>query len=176
MAPSSHHTRPPIVLVMGVSGSGKSAVGVRLASRLGLPHLDADSLHPETNVRKMRAGAPLTDSDRGPWLDAVAARIVDAGGGLVVSCSALRRLFRDRLRRAAPELRLVFLTGPDDLIRSRLAGRVGHFMPASLLESQLETLEPPTADERPIVTDISPPPEEIAEWVEARLRGDLPAT
>jgi gluconokinase len=174
MASSSHHTRPPIVLVMGVSGSGKSVVGVRLATRLGLPHLDADSLHPEANVRKMRTGTPLTDIDRGPWLDAVASRIAAASGGIVLSCSALRRAFRDRLRAASPDLRLVFLTGPDDLIRSRLAGRVGHFMPASLLASQLATLEPPTADEQPIVTDISPPPEDIVKWVEARLRSHLP--
>ena len=175
MTPSSPRSQLPIVLVMGVSGSGKSVVGVRLASCLGLPHLDADSLHPETNVRKMRAGSPLTDMDRGPWLDAVAGRIADAEGGLVVSCSALRRDYRDRLRRAAPDLRLVFLNGPDDLIRSRLAGRIGHFMPASLLASQLATLEPPTADERPIVTDIAPPPEEIATWIETRLRGHRPA-
>jgi carbohydrate kinase (thermoresistant glucokinase family) len=127
----------------------------------------------------MSAGEPLSDADRGPWLDAVAqqmARAAAEGRGLVVACSALKRAYRDRLRRATPALRLVWLTGPTSLIRDRLAARTGHFMPAALLESQLATLEPPTTDERPLVTDISPPPEVIAEWVQARLRGHLPTT
>jgi carbohydrate kinase (thermoresistant glucokinase family) len=104
------------------------------------------------------------------------ARAAAEGRGLVVACSALKRAYRDRLRRATPALRLVWLTGPTSLIRDRLAARTGHFMPAALLESQLATLEPPTTDERPLVTDISPPPEVIAEWVQARLRGHLPTT
>jgi carbohydrate kinase (thermoresistant glucokinase family) len=154
-------------------------VGRALAAGLGVAFVDADDLHPPANVQKMSAGEPLSDADRGPWLDAVAqqmARAAAEGRGLVVACSALKRAYRDRLQRATPALRLVWLTGPTSLIRDRLAARTGHFMPAALLESQLATLEPPTADERPIVTDISPPPEVIAEWVQARLRGHLPTT
>lgn len=156
---------------MGVSGTGKTAVGRLLAARLGLAFVDADSLHPAENVQKMSAGEPLSDADRRPWLDAVAHRLAGAAGGeqLVVACSALKRAYRDRLRHAAPRLVLVWLTGPTPLIRDRLTARTGHFMPAALLESQLATLEPPTPDEQPVVADITPPLEEVA----ARIAGTL---
>ncbi len=150
---------------MGVSGCGKSEVGRRVAALLGVAFLDADDLHSAENVRKMRAGTPLTDDDRGPWLDAVAreaAAAEDSGAGLVIACSALKRRHRSRLRSAAPTLRLVHLSGSIDVIFSRLAARTGHFMPASLLESQVATLEPPMADEWPIVIDVTPPADEIA--------------
>lgn len=166
------HDHPPTILLMGVSGSGKTAVGRQLADRLGLPFLDADDLHAPANVAKMRAGTPLTDADRAPWLDAVAAqlgRAAGATGGIVVACSALKRSYRDRLRHAAPALRLVHLTGTPGLIYERAAARTGHFMPASLLESQLKTLEPPSADEHAIVVDVSRSPDDLATEIVRRL-------
>ncbi|MFM7245362.1 MAG: gluconokinase [Planctomycetaceae bacterium] len=162
---------------MGVSGCGKTVVGRRLAAGLRMAFIDADDLHPVANVRKMTAGEPLTDADRGPWLEAVAREMTAAAGepGLVIACSALKRTYRDQLRRAAPNLVLVWLTGPTQLIRDRLAARTGHFMPADLLQSQLETLEPPAADERPIVADTTPPPKEIAASIAARANLPFPA-
>lgn len=177
MTPDAHRVpTPPIVVVMGVSGCGKTAVGRRLAARLGLAFVDADSLHPPANVRKMSAGEPLADADRAPWLDAVVQRMADSadGAGLVVACSALKRAYRDRLRQAAPDLVLVWLTGPTALVRDRLTIRTGHFMPAALLESQLATLEPPTLDEQPVVADITPPAEDVAAWIAGRLGGRCP--
>ena len=158
------HRPSNIILLMGVSGSGKTQVGRLLAAGLAARFLDADDLHSEQNVRKMRAGTPLTDMDRRPWLDAVGremARLAHDHRGLVVACSALKRAYRDCLRASAPALRLIWLSGPTPLIRERLSARVGHFMPTSLLESQLATLEPPGSDERPLVIDITPPPAEI---------------
>lgn len=177
MTPGANRvSRPPIVVVMGVSGCGKTAVGRRLAARLGLAFVDADSLHPPTNVQKMSAGEPLADADRAPWLDAVAQRMADSAGGegLVVACSALKRAYRDRLRHAAPDLVLVWLTGPTPLVRDRLTARTGHFMPTALLESQLATLEPPTPDEQPVVADITPPLEEVATWIAGSLASRFP--
>lgn len=145
---------------MGVSGSGKSTVGALLAARLGVPFVDGDALHPASNVAKMAAGIPLDDDDRAPWLDAVGARL--AQGGVVVACSALRRAYRDRLRDAAPAARFVLLHGNRDLLASRIAERVGHFMPAALLASQLAILELPTPGEEVRVYDIALPPAEIA--------------
>ena len=134
-----------IVVLMGVSGSGKSTVGVALASRLGWPFIDADDLHPAANVDKMRAGIPLTDEDRAPWLD----RVVDASraanaqsGNVVVACSALRQRYRDRIAQAG-DVRFVHLTGRPDVIAARLAARRHRYMPASLLASQIATLEAP---------------------------------
>jgi len=146
------------VVVMGVSGSGKSTVGRLLAARLGVPFVEGDDLHPEASVAKMAAGIPLDDADRAPWLDAVAAEL---DRPVVVSCSALRRSYRDRLRRAAPGLRLLYLRGPRELLASRLAHRSGHFMPVSLLESQLATLEEPAPDERAVVLDVEATPAEL---------------
>jgi len=160
-----HDSRPLLILLMGVSGCGKTTIGRWLAARLGVPFLDADDLHSPANIARMRAGTPLTDADRRPWLDAVAIRLAeadDAGDGVVVACSALKRAYRDHLRAAAPGLRLVHLAGPAATIHRRLEARSGHFMPAGMLESQLATLDPPAADERPIVIDIAPPPDEIA--------------
>lgn len=143
---------------MGVSGSGKTTVGSALAAALGRRFVDADDLHPPANVEKMAAGVPLTDDDRRPWLDAVGA--VLAEGGVVVACSALRRAYRDRLRAAAPGLRLVFLHGTRELLAERMGHR-DHFMPVTLLDSQLATLEEPGPDEHPLSFDVARPVDEI---------------
>ena len=138
------------VVVMGVSGSGKSTVAAGIAEALGLHFIDGDGLHPAENVARMRAGMPLRDEDRWPWLDRIGACLADRAqwpDGVAIACSALKRAYRDRIRAAAPGVRFVFLEGPAELIRARMAGRVGHYMPATLLESQLQTLEPPGADE-----------------------------
>lgn len=155
------------VVVMGVSGSGKTTVGAALADALGLPFVDGDELHPAANVAKMAAGIPLDDADRAPWLDAVGA--VLAAGPVVAACSALKRAYRDRLRAAAPALELVFLDGSRELLASRLVARPGHFMPASLLDSQLATLERPSPDERPVTVDIAAPVAEIVASLAERL-------
>ncbi len=151
---------PPRVVVMGVSGCGKSTIGQQLADRLGVPFIEGDGLHPTENVRRMAAGIPLTDEDRAGWLDAIAGCLAGDPGarqGAVVTCSALKRRYRDRLRAAAPDLRLVFLHGDEAVLAARLAGRQGHYMPASLLPSQLATLEPPQPDEHPLAGDIAQP-------------------
>ena len=140
------------ILLMGVSGSGKTTVGALLAAALETQFVDADSLHSEANRHKMAAGIPLDDADRAPWLTAVGA--VLARGNVVVACSALRRRYRDRLRLAAPSLRLVYLRGSRALLMQRLAARSHEFMPPGLLESQLDTLESPAEDEHAIVADI----------------------
>ncbi|BBZ13564.1 gluconokinase [Mycobacterium branderi] len=140
-------TRPPIV-VMGVSGSGKSTVGAALARRLNVPFADADALHPQTNIAKMAAGNPLDDNDRHPWLDAVGEWLADHCDGGVMSCSALKRTYRDQLRQYCPTVEFLHLRGSPALIAARQAARTGHFMPASLLKSQFETLEPLEPDER----------------------------
>ncbi|AFC87419.1 gluconokinase [Frateuria aurantia] len=140
-------------IVMGVSGSGKSTVGQALAEALTLPFCEGDSLHPAANIAKMAAGHPLTDADRWPWLDLIGDWIrtrLRQGEGGVVSCSALRRVYRDRLRQAGARVRFVYLDIPRQVLQQRLQAR-HHFMPASLLDSQLQTLEPPTADEAPVV-------------------------
>lgn len=140
----------PIVL-MGVSGAGKSAVGEALAQRLGRAFIDGDSLHPKANVDKMHAGHPLNDADRAPWLDRVADWLAAHAGGGIVACSALKRCYRERLRQAVPGAVFVLLDPPIDVLRRRTAGRQGHFMPSALLDSQLATLERPAADERAII-------------------------
>jgi gluconokinase len=166
------HDHPPTILLMGVSGTGKTAVGRQLAGRLGLPFLDTDGLHAPANVAKMRAGTPLTDADRAPWLEAVAAEVAGAisvDRGIVVACSALKRGYRDLLRAAVPTLRVVHLTGSPSLVRRRLEARTGHFMPPSLLDSQFATLEPPGADEHPLVVEVSRPIDEIVEEIVAAV-------
>ena len=138
------------MVVMGVSGSGKSTVAAGIANALGLHFVDGDGLHPPENVARMRAGMPLRDEDRWPWLDRIGACLADSAqwpDGVAIACSALKRVYRDRIRTAAPGVRFVFLDGPAALIGARMAGRVGHYMPATLLESQLQTLEPPGTDE-----------------------------
>lgn len=158
------------VVVMGVSGSGKSTVGQALARALGVPFVEGDSLHPPRNVALMAAGTPLTDHDRQDWLQAVAAELAASQQhGVVVSCSALRRSYRDLLRASAPDLRLVHLTGEPSLLAERLGSRSGHYMPASLLQSQLDTLESPTADEAAISVDIGAPVQAIVSRVRAQL-------
>lgn len=147
------------VVVMGVSGTGKSTIGVAVAAALGLPFVEGDDLHPPANVAKMAAGIPLDDADRAPWLDLVAAEL--AARPSVVACSALKRAYRDRLRAAAPDLALVFLHGAPELLAERVGARTAHFMPGSLLDSQLATLEPPTPDEQPIAVDVALTPAEI---------------
>lgn len=156
-----------VIVVMGVSGTGKSTTGRALAEALALPFLEGDDLHPESNVAKMAAGIPLTDADRAPWLDLIAAEL---DRPLVVACSALKRSYRDRLRRAAPDLVLVYLHGDPALLLSRMSQRDGHFMPAALLDSQLATLEEPADDEEAIPVDVMLRPDEIVEVVTDRLQ------
>jgi carbohydrate kinase (thermoresistant glucokinase family) len=151
------------IVVMGVSGAGKTSVGVALADRLELDFVDADDLHPPANVEKMRAGTALADADRMPWLDLVGAALADARApGLVVACSSLRRAYRDRLRGAAPDTVFVALEGDESLLAERIGGRVGHFMPATLLASQLAAYEAPDADERAVRVDVADGVDEIA--------------
>jgi gluconokinase len=149
-----------IVVVMGVSGSGKTTLGRALARELGAEFLEGDRFHPEANVAKMSRGEPLSNADRWPWLDRLAeelARVRKAGGNAVLACSALKRVYRDRLRKGAPELRLLFLKGDKALIQERLRARTQHFMPPGLLDSQFAALEEPGPDESPIVIDVTPP-------------------
>lgn len=147
------------LVIMGVSGCGKSTVGEGLAKALHLPFLEGDSLHPPRNVALMAAGTPLTDEDRAGWLDTIAARLaaLPDDAGLVVSCSALKRTYRDRLRRAAPDVRFVHLHGTTALLAQRLQQRQHLYMPPTLLDSQLATLEMPTADEHVIALNIADP-------------------
>ncbi|MBA0050603.1 gluconokinase [Streptomyces sp. AJS327] len=155
---------------MGVSGSGKSTVGALLAGWLQVAYADADDLHPSENVAKMAAGTPLDDADRGPWLDTVARWLDDhAPVGGVVTCSALKRRYRDRLRRSGSAPRFLHLHGPEELIAARLAGRSGHFMPAALLRSQFAALEPLAEDEPGTVLPITGTPEEILDLARAAL-------
>jgi gluconokinase len=160
-----------LVLVMGVSGAGKSTVGPLIAAALALPFNDADDFHPPANVAKMSRGEPLDDADRAPWLDAIGAHLAaHRGRGCAVTCSALKRAYRDRLRTAAPDLRLVFLSGDMALVAARQAARAGHFMPASLVASQFATLEAPAVEERAIVLDVSGTPEDLVRAALAQLR------
>lgn len=158
---------------MGVSGCGKSTVGVILASRLGWPFEEGDALHPRANVEKMAAGHPLTDVDRWPWLAKVADWIderLEAGENGLITCSALKRSYREMINRRGSGVLFVFLAGSKETIASRLVARQGHFMRASLLDSQLADLEAPGADEPAIRVDIGPPAVEIAERIMERLR------
>lgn len=155
------------VVIMGVSGSGKSTIGRRLAERLGVPFLDGDDLHPAANKLAMAAGQPLTDADRAPWLDAVGAAL-RAGPG-VVACSALRRRYRDTLRSHAPSVVFVHLDGSRDVLESRLAARQHEFMSPALLDSQLQTLEAPGSDEDAVVVSVEPPADEVVDAIVAAL-------
>ena len=158
------------IVVIGVSGSGKSSVGAALAAAMHLPFLEGDSMHAPASLAKMRAGIALTDRDRQPWLDSIAAWMAGpaARHGCVVACSALRRLYRDRLRRAVPTLQLVALTVPADLLARRMRERQ-HFMPPSLLASQLATWEAPEQDEHAICADAGDDLAAVVEWVRQEL-------
>ena len=163
---------PRVIVVMGVSGSGKSTIAALLAQRLGWTYEDGDWLHPASNVEKMHRGVALTDEDRWPWLGAIAASIDAfrrAGRGAVIACSALKRAYRDILIGERRDVRLVYLQGDRELVAGRLATRDGHFMPPQLLASQFEALEEPQADERAIVVPIAPHPREVVEAIIAQL-------
>jgi len=155
---------PAVLIVMGVSGSGKSTIGALLASRLRWEFEDADWLHPAANVEKMHSGIPLTDEDRRPWLDAVAAWIDHCRRSRehgIIACSALKRRYRDILIGGRADVRLVYLKGTEELIARRIAARHEHFMPPSLLHSQFEALEEPGPEEHPIIVSIEPRPHQI---------------
>ncbi|RKT56178.1 gluconokinase [Saccharothrix australiensis] len=148
---------PQVIVVMGVSGSGKTTTGAALARRLGVPFADADDFHPPANIAKMAAGVPLDDDDRVPWLRAIGQWIAEHRDGGVVTCSALKRSFRDGLRAAAPSARFLHLAGDPEVVRARVAARSGHFMPVSLVASQYAALEPLEPDEPGLVLDLSLP-------------------
>jgi gluconokinase len=160
-------TEPPrelgktVIVVMGVAGSGKSTIAQLLAQQLGWMNIEGDDLHPPENVAKMAAGTPLSDADREPWLRRISQRIDHTEGHQVITCSALRRSYRDILRTADARVRFLHLTGSRDVLGSRLGARTEHFMPSSLLASQLETLEPLTPDEDGVSIDIHGTPTDI---------------
>lgn len=160
-----------VVVVMGVSGTGKSTVGGLLADALGVPYAEADAFHPPANIAKMSAGTPLDDDDRAPWLEAIGAWARDrAGRGGVVSCSALKRRYRDTLRAAAPGLFFVHLDGERDLIARRLGARADHFMPTTLLDSQFSDLEPLQPDEDGATLSVVALPEVITQDAVAAVK------
>ncbi len=155
---------PLIVVVMGVSGAGKTTISALLSAALGCQFQEGDDLHPPRNVDKMRRGAALTDADRLPWLHKIAGKVDGwrkRGESGVLACSALKRSYRDIIIGNRPEVRLVYLKGTFELIRQRMKARQEHFMPAALLESQFATLQAPTSDERPITVDVAGEPGEI---------------
>jgi gluconokinase len=160
------------VVVMGVSGCGKSTLGRRLAAALGADYVEGDEFHPPENVARMATGISLTDADRQGWLDALARQLASAraaGRALVLSCSALKRRYRDVLRSGAPDVLFVHLSGSRELLAQRMAARTGHYMPASLLDSQLATLEPPGLDENALSFDVAQAPETIVAALRTRL-------
>lgn len=166
------------LVVMGVSGSGKSTVASMLADRLGWPMAEADEFHPESNIAKMESGTPLTDADREPWLRTIRDWISEhdaAGQPTVVTCSALKRSYRDLLSGATARVRFVHLSGSRDVIGARLSGRSGHFMPPSLLDSQFADLQPLDPDEDGITVDVDAAPESIVDQVRDDLERQSPA-
>jgi carbohydrate kinase (thermoresistant glucokinase family) len=166
MADSQETTlrHPVICIVMGVSGCGKTTIATKLAEALHCPFQEGDTLHPPANVEKMRAGTPLTDEDRWPWLEKIAT-LIDAwrakGQSGVITCSALKRAYRNIIVGDRPAVRIVYLKGSKELIAQRAAARHHDYMPASLLDSQFATLEEPAPDERPVTVDVSKTPDEI---------------
>ncbi len=166
---------PCALVVMGVSGSGKSTIAEKLAERLGWRYEDGDRFHPASNVAKMSAGQPLTDEDRWPWLKAIADeidRVCRAGERAVIACSALKHAYRDILVHGRRDVRIVFLNGTQALIADRLARRKGHFMPPGLLDSQFKTLEPPERAEHPVTVSIDASVETIVEDIMRQLNLD----
>jgi gluconokinase len=161
------------IVIMGVSGCGKSSVGAELAAQLGCRYMDGDDLHPAANVEKMRAAVPLTDEDRWPWLDRVA-QVLRVEAPVIVGCSALRRAYRDRIRNGVGgPVRFVHLAGSRDIIAARMAKRTGHYMPTALLDSQFATLEPPGPDEA-VTVDIDRPLPAILAAIVDHLSGGTP--
>lgn len=160
----------PHIVVMGVSASGKTTVGELLAERLGLPYRDGDDLHPQENIDKMARGEALDDDDRWPWLRLVGQWLHDSAEGGIIGCSSLKRSYRDLIRQAAPDANFVHVHGTPELLRERMENRTGHFMPASLLDSQLATLEPLGDDEPGVVVDVADAPETVADNAAAWLR------
>jgi gluconokinase len=170
-----------IVVIGGLAGSGKTTVGILLAQRLGWPFADADSFHRAANIAKMASGVPLTDADRRPWLNRIAAWMderIAAGESAVAGCSALKRRYRDELLAGRPAVRLVFLMASRELLDARLAARHGHFFTVKLLDSQFAELEPPQPDEQLLVLDAAAPPSRLVTEIVGRLRlaaGQAPA-
>ena len=172
-SPRAHRGNPPILVIMGVSGSGKTTIAEELSARLGWPFEEGDSLHPESNIAKMHAGIALTDADRLPWLDRVAAWIDEQRAKKhpgIITCSALKQTYRQIIIGNRPEVRLVYLRGGRDLIAEHLSGRHGHFMPAALLQSQIDTLEEPDPSEDPLTVDVGAPAAHVANEI-IRLLG-----
>lgn len=161
---------PRRIVIMGVAGCGKSTIGAALGVRIGAPYRDGDDLHPPENIEKMSRGEPLTDDDRWPWLEAVGRVLATAEGDMIIGCSALKRAYRDLIRREAggPVL-FVHLSGSRELIASRMASRSGHFMPTALLDSQFAALEPPADDEGALTVDLNKPVAEIVEDIASAL-------
>lgn len=157
------------IIVMGVSGSGKSSVGEALAERIGVAFVDADDLHPESNVAKMSQGEPLTDDDRWPWLRLVGRELAEASDGMVIACSALKRSYRDAIDDVAPGTVFVHLHGEEELLAERIGGRQNHFMPSTLLASQLATLERLEPDENGFDVNIAGDVDSIVDDIAARL-------
>lgn len=167
-----------VLVVMGVSGAGKTTLGLAIAERLGWPFKEGDELHPPANVAKMKAGHPLTDADRGPWLAAIAAWIdawLAVGQSGVITCSALKRAYRERLDAGRPPVTFVFIRLSEAATAARIGGRKGHFMPASLLASQFADLEPPGADEPVVIVDGAAPVPAQVDAVVAYLDAARPA-
>ncbi|WP_431323827.1 gluconokinase [Rhizobium sp. YTU87027] len=163
------------IVLMGVAGSGKSAVGAVLAARLSAIYLDGDDLHPPEKIAKMSRGEPLTDEDRKPWLTLVGQRLAEPHGSLIVGCSALKRRYRDHIRaQTLGPVIFVHLAGRQELIAARMGARSGHFMPMSLIDSQFAALEPPEADENAITVDIDNTIEAVVAAIAAKLE-DLPS-
>jgi gluconokinase len=163
---------PSVIIVMGVAGSGKTTVALQTAQQLGWRFAEADSFHSAANIARMRDGIPLTDEDRWPWLDAIAAWIDSmraVGEHCVVACSALKRAYRARLEAGHHDVRFVYLKGDYDNVAARMSGRTGHYMPLSLLRSQFDALEEPDPDENVLVVPIEKPPEEIVAAIVAAL-------
>ena len=163
---------PVVLVVMGVSGSGKTTVGTMLARQLRWPFQEGDDLHPQANIDKMKAGNPLTDADRGPWLELIADWVdqrLDKGQSGIITCSALKRTYRNVIDRRRRGVVFVFLDGPQKTLALRLASRHHHFMPPQLLQSQFEDLEPPVPDEPSMKFDVDAPPQQIFDEVIEKL-------
>ena len=175
---STAESRPPYnapqrMVLMGVSGSGKTAVGTALAERLGIRYLDGDNFHPASNVAKMSRGQPLTDADRWPWLTQIGRQLAAAMSPTIIGCSALKRAYRSHIaHEAGAPVLFIYLAGSREVIEARMKARKGHFMPAALLTSQFATLEPPGPDENAITIDIDQPVEGVVDAIIAKL-GEL---